>query len=92
MRAHSLAVVERGQGLIHWQWLSESGELAVRRRDRLAQRTREVVDRAARRWVWHESHAEAAIATRLDEIGAGVVSPYELAAEIVATLREGERV
>jgi LAO/AO transport system kinase len=95
-----LTVAAQGEGISelvdalerHWQWLSDSGELATRRRERLAQRTREVVDRAARRWVWQESHAEEAIATRLDEIGAGVVSPYELAAEIVATLREGERV
>ncbi len=95
-----LTVAAQGEGIgelvdaleRHWQWLSDSGELAARRRERLAQRTREVVDRAARRWVWQESHAEEAIAARLDEIGAGMVSPYELAAEIVAALREGERV
>ena len=95
-----LTVAAQGEGIPelvdalerHWQWLAESGALATRRRERLAQRTREVVDRAARRWVWHESHAEEAIAARLDEIGAGAVSPYELAAEIVAALREGERV
>lgn len=73
----------------HWTWLVTSGALAARRRERLAQRTHEVVDRAARRWVWEESHAEAAIAARLDDIGAGAISPYELAAEIIAVLREG---
>ncbi len=76
----------------HWEWLSASGELETRRRDRLAQRTREVVDRATRRWVWQESHAEEAITARLDTIGAGDLSPYELATEIVASLREGVRV
>ncbi|MBK6495226.1 MAG: methylmalonyl Co-A mutase-associated GTPase MeaB [Gemmatimonadales bacterium] len=95
-----LTIAAQGEGIPelvdalerHWQWLTESGGLASRRRDRLAQRTREVVDRAARRWVWQESHAEEAIAARLDEIGAGAMSPYELAAEIVAALREGARV
>ena len=76
----------------HWDWMGSSGELGRRRRQRLAQRTREVVDRATRRWVWQESHAEAAITTRLDAVTAGQVSPYELAAEIVATLKEGARV
>lgn len=95
-----LTVASQGEGVPelvagleqHWQWLSDSGALQSRRRQRLAERTREVVDRATRRWVWQESHAEEAIAARLDHIGAGEVSPYELAAEIVAALREGVRV
>lgn len=94
-----LAVASQGEGVPelvaalerHWQWLEASGALAARRRQRLAQRTHEVVDRAARRWVWEESHAESAIAARLDDIGAGALSPYELAAEIIAVLREGVR-
>ena len=76
----------------HWNWMVSSGELERRRRERLAQRTREVVDRATRRWVWQESHAEEAITTRLDDVTAGQLSPYELAAEIVASLKEGARV
>lgn len=95
-----LTVASQGEGVPelvaalerHWQWLADSGALQARRRQRLAERTREVVDRATRRWVWQESHAEEAIAARLDHIGAGEVSPYELAAEIVAALREGVRV
>jgi len=76
----------------HWEWMAANGELGRRRRLRLAQRTREVVDRATRRWVWQESHAEDVIEARLDDVTAGDLSPYALAAEIVATLKEGARV
>ena len=76
----------------HWDWMSANGELERRRRKRLAERTREVVDRATQRWVWQESHAERAITARLDDVTAGELSPYELAAEIVSALKEGARV
>jgi LAO/AO transport system kinase len=76
----------------HHRWLTESGELERRRRDRLATRTREVVDRATRRWVWEETRAERLMRERLDDVAAGRLSPYELAAEILEDLREGERV
>ena len=75
----------------HWEWMVANGELGRRRRQRLAQRTREVVDRATRRWVWQESHAAEVIESRLDDVTAGELSPYALAAEIVATLKEGAR-
>jgi hypothetical protein len=51
-----------------------------------------VVERAMRRWLWSESHADEMITTRLDELSAGRTSPYELAAEIVAALKDGVRV
>lgn len=76
----------------HWQWLDQSGALERRRRSRLAARTREVVERAMRRWLWDESNAEEMITSRLDELSAGRTSPYELAAEIVAALKEGVKV
>jgi LAO/AO transport system kinase len=76
----------------HHDWLAGSGELERRRRDRLAARTREVVDRAARRWIWQETRAERVVGQRLDEVVAGRLSPYDLAAEILDGLREGERV
>jgi LAO/AO transport system kinase len=76
----------------HHDWLAGSGELDRRRRGRLAARTREVVDRAARRWIWQETRAERLIGERLDDVAAGRLSPYELAAEILEGLREGERV
>ncbi len=95
-----LASASRGEGIdallgaldAHAEWLARSGELERRRRDRLFQRTREVVERAARRWVWEETGAERAIRERLDEVAGGRLSPYELAGEILDGLRSGERV
>ena len=73
-------------------WLVDSGTLDQRRRRRLLDRTREVVDRATRRWLWEETRADELIAARLDEIVAGRVSPYEVAAEVLDGLKQGERI
>ncbi|MFI5210978.1 MAG: methylmalonyl Co-A mutase-associated GTPase MeaB, partial [Gemmatimonadales bacterium] len=73
----------------HDQWLRTSGGLEKRRKRRLAERTREVVDRAARRWIWQETDAAAKIEQRLDDLAAGRVSPYELGAGIVMDLKKG---
>ena len=73
----------------HWNWMLEMGELEHRRRARLRLRTREIVERAMRRWVWLESNAEELITDRLDDVIAGMISPYEVAAGIVAVLKEG---
>ncbi|HEX2636377.1 MAG TPA: methylmalonyl Co-A mutase-associated GTPase MeaB [Gemmatimonadales bacterium] len=75
----------------HHDWLAESGTLRERRTRRLLDRTREVVDRATRRWVWEEARADQRIAERLEEIAAGRVSPYEVAAEVLDGLKQGER-
>jgi hypothetical protein len=71
--------------------MTAAGELALRRKRRFAVRTREVVDRALQRWTWGETRAEALLAERLDQVAAGRMSPYELAGEIVAGLKEGAR-
>jgi LAO/AO transport system kinase len=76
----------------HHVWMKETGELATRRTRRLAARTREVLDRAVHRWIWRETRAEEMLQERLDDLAAGRQSPYELAAEIVAALKEGARV
>jgi LAO/AO transport system kinase len=76
----------------HQAWMTHSGELGARRRRRFAVRTRDVVDRAMHRWVWHSTQAEAMVNERLDEVAAGRISPYELAGEIVAAVKEGVRV
>jgi LAO/AO transport system kinase len=75
----------------HRAWLAASGTMRERRRRRLEERTREVVDRALVRWVWDETAAEEAIRARLDELEAGQVSPYELAASILDALKQGAR-
>jgi LAO/AO transport system kinase len=95
-----LAAAARGEGTDavvdaldrHYGWLEQSGELARRRRRRLLERTREVVDRAARRWLWDETSAERQVRARLDDVADGRLSPYDLAADILDGLRQGERV
>ncbi|HEU5220131.1 MAG TPA: methylmalonyl Co-A mutase-associated GTPase MeaB, partial [Gemmatimonadales bacterium] len=87
-----LTVATRGAGVDalvdalerHHEWMAASGELEQRRRRRLAVRTREVVDRAMRQWVWQETRAEEMVRDRLDDVAAGRQSPYELASEIVS--------
>jgi len=95
-----LTIASKGEGIDqltdgldrHHHWLTASGELEQRRRQRLLERTREVVDRATRRWLWQETQAERVVRGRLDEVAQGRLSPYSLAAEIVDGLRQGERV
>jgi len=76
----------------HHQWLTETGELGVRRRRRLFERTREVADRAARQWIWQETAAEQMINDRLDDLASGRTSPYEVAGEVLDGLKQGTRV
>ncbi len=95
-----LTVAAKGEGVdelvaaleAHHAWLESSGMLAERRRKRLLQRTREVVERATRRWVWEETGAERQILERLDDIVAGRLSPYDVAGQLVDGLKQGERV
>jgi LAO/AO transport system kinase len=75
----------------HRAWLDASGTMRERRRRRLEERTREVVDRALVRWVWDETAADQAIRGRLDDLEAGRVSPYELAGSILDALKQGAR-
>jgi GTPase len=74
----------------HHEFLQHSGKLVERRKQRLAARTRAVVNRAIRQWVWDETKAEAMVARRLDEVAAGTRSPYEVAAEVLQQLRNGK--
>jgi LAO/AO transport system kinase len=76
----------------HHDWLSSSGELEQRRRRRLMERTREVVDRATRKWVWEETRAEQLINERLDQVADGQMSPYELAQDVLDELKQGEKI
>jgi LAO/AO transport system kinase len=71
----------------HQQWLEQSGMLDSRRRIRLVDRTREVVNRAVRTWLWNESSAMQLIESRLDGLTSGQVSPYEVAVEVLDDLK-----
>jgi GTPase len=95
-----LASAVKGEGVTdliaaldrHYEWLNQSGELEQRRRRRMLERTREVVDRATRKWVWEETRAEQLISERLDEVAQGRVSPYELAQDVLEELKQGEKI
>lgn len=90
-------VALRGEGVealvdrlaAHFDYLQRTGELGRRRRDRLAQHTREVVNRALIQFVWQERDGETALAARLGEVLDGKLSPYGLAQAILATLHKG---
>ncbi|HEX9703838.1 MAG TPA: methylmalonyl Co-A mutase-associated GTPase MeaB [Gemmatimonadales bacterium] len=73
----------------HRAYLERSGRLEEWRRERLAQRTRAVVNRALRQWLWEETRAEELLATRLDAVADGSRSPYEVATEIVEQIKNG---
>ncbi len=75
----------------HFAMLSQAGLLEERRRRRLYDRTREVVDRAARQWVWQETGVEQMIRDRMDDVATGRMSPYEVAAEVLDGLKQGMR-
>jgi LAO/AO transport system kinase len=92
-------VAPKGEGIAelvsaidaHFAVLAASGLLAERRRGRLYDRTREVVDRATRQWLWQETGVEQAIRDRMDDVAAGRLSPYEVAAEVLDGLKQGTR-
>jgi LAO/AO transport system kinase len=92
-------IAPKGEGVIelvaalerHHDSLTATGELGERRRRRLYQRTREVAERATRQWVWQETGAEQVIRERLDDVAAGRLSPYEVAAEVLDGLKQGSR-
>jgi LAO/AO transport system kinase len=91
-------VASKGEGIAalvtaldrHHEHLVSSGRREERRRRRLAARTRAVVNRAIRQWVWDETHAEDLVNKRLDEVAAGTRSPYDVAAEVLQQLRNGK--
>jgi len=81
-----IASIER-----HRAFLVESGRLEEARRARLARHTRDVVNRALATLVWERWDGEARLGAALDDIVGGRTSPYRLAREIVADLREEMR-
>ena len=94
-----LTVAAKGEGIDeliaaldrHHEWLARSGSLEERRRRRMLERTREVVERAARRWIWRETQAEQLISERLDQVVDGTLSPYDVANEVLDGLKQGVR-
>lgn len=91
-------VASKGEGITelvtaldqHREHLERSGKLVERRKLRIAARTKAVVNRAIRQWVWDETHAEELVNKRLDEVAAGTRSPYDVAAEVLQQMRNGK--
>ena len=92
-----MTVATKGEGVAdlvaaldrHHAYLAGSGKLAERRTRRLAARTRAVVNRAVRQWIWDETRAEELLAQRLGEVTGGARSPYDVAEEILDLVRAG---
>ena len=74
----------------HFAYLERGGDLQARRGRQLAQRTRDVVERALRRWLWSDAGPRPALEMALADVAAGRRSPYEAAAGVVERLRRGD--
>ena len=66
----------------HYQWLRDSGGLIKRRRDRLAERVREAVERRLQNLAWREKGGAARLEESMDALVSGTQTPYALAQEI----------
>jgi len=73
----------------HHAYLQADGRLAERRRQRLAARTRAVLERSVRRWLLEGTRVEELLALRLDDVAHGRRSPYDVAAEILDQVKAG---
>ena len=73
----------------HHAYLEASGKLTLQRRQRLAARTRAVLERGVQRWLLEATNAEELLARRLDEVADGRKSPYDVAAEILDQVKTG---
>jgi LAO/AO transport system kinase len=71
----------------HFAFLERGGELAARRLRQLERRTRDVMDRALRRWVWSEEGPREVVQAALREVAEGKRSPYDAAARVVERIR-----
>src|SRR3989442_1692690 len=75
---------------VPYDYLPASRQLAERRRQRLAARTRAVLERRVRRSLLEGTRVEELLALRLDEVADGRRSPYDVAAEILDQVKAGE--
>jgi LAO/AO transport system kinase len=73
----------------HRAYLEASGRLTERRRRRLTERTRSLVERHLAEWLWDESAAADVLERRLDAMVDGDRNPYEVAAEILDQVKGG---
>jgi GTPase len=74
----------------HFDFLVRSGALEARRSRQREQRTRDVVERALRRWVFSPSGPRRALEAAFADVASGKRSPYEAASGVVERIRGGD--
>ena len=74
----------------HFDFLVRSGALEARRARQREQRTRDVVERALRRWVFSPSGPRGALEAAFADVASGKRSPYEAASGVVERIRGGD--
>jgi GTPase len=74
----------------HFDFLGRSGGLEARRASQRQQRTRDVVERALRRWVFSPAGPRRALEQALADVASGRQSPYEAASGVVDRIRGGD--
>jgi GTPase len=84
-------VAELGAALDrHFAFLTGSGGLESRRVKQREQRTRDVVERALRRWIFSPDGPRGALERALADVASGRRSPYEAASGVVDRIRGGD--
>jgi LAO/AO transport system kinase len=71
----------------HREWLRDSGELSRRRRERLAERVREAVERRVQQIVWREAGGQRILDDALADLEAGSDTPYSVAERIAQVVK-----
>ncbi len=74
----------------HFSWLRDTGLLAERRRRRLRERVRAVVDRHLRARVWDEGRGESILDAAAADLESGRRTPYDVAGEILRAMGAGD--
>ncbi len=70
----------------HFDWLRDTGALAERRRRRLRERVRAVVDRRLRARVWDEGRGESILEAATADLESGRRTPYDVAGDILRAI------
>lgn len=63
----------------HFRYLTQSGELRLRRRQRLRERVMEVVEQQVRQRLWQDAETKAWLEQQLPQLEAGTVAPFVVA-------------
>ncbi len=80
-------IAAQGEGVVdvvdaldrHFRYLVDSGELRLRRRQRLRERVMEVVEQQVHRRLWRDAPTVAWLEAQLPQLDAGTVAPFAVA-------------